>query len=63
VFILPSLVTSEEKNTTALVTYCFHMPRPFTVVIHILHICNNVCTVGRFTTIATRLEETVLTIS
>ena len=50
-FIPPSLVTSEE-NTTALVSYCFHMPRPFIVVIYILHICNNVCTVGRFTTIA-----------
>ena len=62
-FIPPSLVTSKEKNTTALVTYCLHMPRPLTVVIHILHFCNNLCTVGSFTTIATRLEDIRVTVS
>jgi hypothetical protein len=62
VLILLSLVTSEEKNTRALVSYCFNMPRLVTVVIHFLHICN-VCTLWRFTTIAKRLEEVPVTIS
>lgn len=52
--ILLSHVSPEEKNTR---TLCFHMPRHFSVVIHFLHICNNVCTLWSLTTIAKRLEE------